>query len=146
MDGSSAVLRASLSGLVMVSTSPSRMKARHSASFTRLAVLDTGKMRWRVAVRSASAPPARWPDGFVVADASAPHAAAVLLCGRQTGPCPARHGFREPKADGWAVVPGVRREGSAKSHGEIGSSNSRPRRALVWSLFPTFCRSKAITL
>jgi hypothetical protein len=39
MDSSSAVLRASLSGLVTVSTSPSRMKARHSASFTRLAVL-----------------------------------------------------------------------------------------------------------
>ena len=32
MDGSSAVLRASLSGLVTVSTSPSRRKARHSAS------------------------------------------------------------------------------------------------------------------
>jgi hypothetical protein len=31
------VLRASVSGLVTVSTSPSRMKARHSASFTRLA-------------------------------------------------------------------------------------------------------------
>ena len=41
-----------------------------------------------------------------------------------------RVGFREPKADGWALVPGVRREGSARSHGEIASSNSRPRRAL----------------
>ena len=51
----------------------------------------------------AAAPPARRPDGFVVADASAPHAATVLLCRLQTGPSPARYGFREPKADGWAV-------------------------------------------
>jgi hypothetical protein len=34
------VLRASLSGSVTVSTSPSRRKARHSASFTRFAVLE----------------------------------------------------------------------------------------------------------
>ena len=39
MDSSSAVLRASLSALVTVSTSPARMEARHSASFTRFAVL-----------------------------------------------------------------------------------------------------------
>ena len=55
MDGSSAVLRASLSGVVMVSTSPSRLKARHSASFTRLAVLDTCSPKMRsapAAVRS----------------------------------------------------------------------------------------------
>jgi len=38
---SSAVLRANLSGLVTVSTSPSRVKVRHSVSVTRLAVLDT---------------------------------------------------------------------------------------------------------
>ena len=41
IDNSSAVLRASLSGLVTASTSPSRRKARHSASFDRFAVLDT---------------------------------------------------------------------------------------------------------
>ena len=38
MDSSSAVLRASRSGLVTVSTSPSRMKARHSATLIRLAM------------------------------------------------------------------------------------------------------------
>ena len=37
---SSAVLRASRSGLVTVSTSPSRRKARHTASVGRWAVLE----------------------------------------------------------------------------------------------------------
>ena len=41
MDSSSTVLRASRSGLVTISTSLSRRKARHSASFARSAMLDT---------------------------------------------------------------------------------------------------------
>ena len=55
MADNSAVLRASRSGLVMVSTSPSRRKARHSASFVRLATLLTCSPKMRstpVAVRS----------------------------------------------------------------------------------------------
>ena len=40
MDNSLAVLRASRSGLVTASTSPSRRKARHSVSFVRCATLD----------------------------------------------------------------------------------------------------------
>ena len=65
MDSSSAVLRASLSGLVTVSTSPSRMKARHSASFARFAVLDTCSLKMRSTPdaersRSCAASPAVW--------------------------------------------------------------------------------------
>jgi hypothetical protein len=49
MDSSSAVLRASRSGLVTVSTPPSRRKAGHSVSFARFAVLDTCSAKVRLA-------------------------------------------------------------------------------------------------
>jgi hypothetical protein len=65
IDNSSAVLRARLSGLVTVSTSPSRRKARHSASFPRLATLLTCSPKMRsepaaVRSRSCAASPAAW--------------------------------------------------------------------------------------
>ena len=65
MDSSSAVLRASLSGLVTVSTSPWRMKARHSASLARFAVLEICSPKMRSAPadfrsRSCAASPAAW--------------------------------------------------------------------------------------
>jgi hypothetical protein len=43
-------------------------------------------------------------DGFVVADASAPHTATILLCCLQTGPSPTRYGFREPNCSRASAV------------------------------------------
>ena len=62
----SAVLRASRSGLVTVSTSPSRRKSRHSTSFACFAALDTCSPKTRsapAASRSCAANPADLVDG-----------------------------------------------------------------------------------
>jgi hypothetical protein len=84
------------------------------------------------AIRSGRQPRGAAPR-FVVADASAPHAATVLLSCLQTGPSPVRYGFR---AGAQLLASNRRPEGS-----QCGSDRRRQP-----CLFPTFCGSKAIML